>query len=203
MHADAREALRYLGAGEALLPEAQAMMARVQAGIRPLFRWKLLAVQDLSLPGRTAETMLQTCPHVCILVATLGLSFDAMLRSTQARSMADAVIMDACGSALIEAVCDEAEREISARFPDLYLTDRFSPGYGDLPLDLQPELLRLTDAQRTLGVTVTPSFLLHPSKTVTALIGLSDRPQEARIRGCVYCRMKHQCPYQGGKRCAL
>ena len=203
MPADAREALRYLNAGEALLPEAQAMMARVEAGVRPLFRWKLFPVQDFSLPGKTAEKMLASCSHVCVLIATLGLSFDAMLRSQQARSMADAVLMDACGSALIEAVCDGAEKEIAARFPDKYLTDRFSPGYGDLPLELQPELLRLLDAQRTLGVTVNDRFLLLPSKTVTALIGLSDRPQEARIRGCAYCRMKSNCPYQGGKRCAL
>jgi len=203
MHADAREALRYLGAGEAMLKEAEAMMAQVQAGVRPLYRWRMLPKQELALPGRTAARMLESCSHVCVLIATLGLSFDAMMRAQQARSMAQAVVMDACGSALIEAVCDEAEQEIAARFPEQYLTDRFSPGYGDLPLYLQPELTKLLDAQRTLGVTVAPSFLLNPSKTVTALIVLSDRPQEARIRGCAFCRMKHQCPYQGGKRCAL
>ena len=203
MHADAREALRYLNAGDAMLAEAEAMLARVQAGVRPVFRWRMLPVQELPLPGSTAAKMLESCTHVCVVIATLGLSFDAMMRAQQARSMADAVLMDACGSALIEAVCDQAEKEIAARFPEKYFTDRFSPGYGDLPLDLQPELLRLLDAPRTLGVTVTPSFLLNPSKTVTALIGLSDRPQEARIRGCAFCRMKHQCPYRGGKRCAL
>lgn len=203
MPAGAREALRYLNAGEAMLSEAESMMARVQAGVRPLFRWKLLPVQELALPGKTAEKMLASSSHVCVLIATLGLSFDAMLRSQQARSMSEAVVMDACGSALIESVCDEVEKEIAARFPEKYLTDRFSPGYGDLPLDVQPQLLQLLDAPRTLGVTVTPSFLLNPSKTVTALIGISDRPQEARIRGCAYCRMKSNCPYQGGKRCAL
>jgi len=138
-----------------------------------------------------------------ILAATLGARFDAMLRAQQARDMAQAVIMDACASAYIDAACDEAEKEIAARFPGQYLTDRFSPGYGDLPLSVQTELCRALDTQRTLGVHVTDHFLLNPSKTITAVIGLADRPQAARIRGCAYCRLQKHCPYQGGKRCAL
>ena len=30
---------------------------------------------------------------------------------------------------------------------------------------------------------------MNPSKSVTAIIGLSDWPQMARIRGCAYCSM--------------
>ena len=116
--------------------------------------------------------------------------------------MARAAMLDACGSAWVEAGCDAAEEEISARFPELYRTDRFSPGYGDLPLTIQKDVCALLDAPRRLGVQVTDSFLLNPSKTVTAVIGLSDRPQPARIRGCGFCNLRASCQYRkGGTTC--
>ena len=118
--------------------------------------------------------------------------------------MAEAVILDGCGSALVEQGCDAAEREISSRFPELYLTDRFSPGYGDLPLSLQKDLCTALDAQRRLGIYVNESMLMTPQKSVTAIIGLSPAPQMARIRGCGYCSMGEHCPLRkGGKHCGL
>jgi NSS family neurotransmitter:Na+ symporter len=37
---------------------------------------------------------------------------------------------------------------------------------------------------------------------VTAVIGLADRPQGAKIRGCAYCGMRENCEYRrGGKFC--
>ena len=58
------------------------------------------------------------------------------------------------------------------------------------------------DASRRLGLTVTESCLLNPVKSVTAVIGLSDRPQAARIRGCGYCRMRESCALRkGGRHC--
>ena len=78
----------------------------------------------------------------------------------------------------------------------LHRTDRFSPGYGDLPLDLQPALCAALDAQRRLGLTVTDSLLLNPVKSVTAVIGLSPTPQPARIRGCGYCNFRENCQFR-------
>ena len=137
--------------------------------------------------------MLATCRSAAILVATLGIPFDTLVRHRQARDMAEAVMLDALGSAWIEAVCDEQERAIAAAHPGLYLTDRFSPGYGDLPLSLQGALLGATEAGKRLGITLLPSDLMIPSKSVTAVIGLSDRPQQARIRGCAYCALAQDC----------
>ena len=49
---------------------------------------------------------------------------------------------------------------------------------------------------------MTESLLLNPVKSVTAVIGLSDRPQMARIRGCAYCQMRERCTLRkGGKHC--
>ena len=205
MQPDLNEALRYLGVrGEpdgALFAQFTSLAGELEAQITPRFIWRTLPLERTAdallldsqpLPGRTAAKMLADCTQCALLVCTLGVPFDAWLRRLQARDMAQAVMLDALGSAYVESACDEAEREIAARFPTLHLTDRFSPGYGDLPLALQPALLDMAEARR-IGVSCTPSLLMTPQKSVSALIGLADRPQMARIRGCAHCSMNKTC----------
>ena len=216
---DIDETLRYLGVGphppKELRQQAAAVAEELSAQVQPRYTYKLfplvreadgfrLSGTDLLLSGQTVQRMLAQCGQAILLACTLGTKFDDMVRSAQARNMARAVILDACGSALVEQGCNEAERDIAARFPGLYLTDRFSPGYGDLPLSLQPTICGLLDAERRVGIHVTSSFLMNPSKSVTAVIGLSDKPQMARIRGCAWCVMRNTCTLRkGGKSCGL
>lgn len=205
MRPDIDEALRYLGiqapAAPSLRAAAEALAQELTARVKPRFTWHPLPVthengalhlSSLPLSGNSAARMLADCHQAVLLLCTLGTEFDLWLRRHQARDMSAAVLLDALGSAYVEAVCDAAEKEISARYPDMYLTDRFSPGYGDLPLTLQPALLELAEARR-IGVACTDSLLMTPQKTVSALIGLADKPQAARIRGCAYCSMNKTC----------
>lgn len=218
MELDITETLRYLGvrgpSQNELYGEISAVADRLTRAVQPRYIYRLFPVAHTSegmalegsgliLPGGTARRMLEECGQAALLLCTLGAPFETMLRAEQARDMARAVMLDACGSAWVEAGCDAAEKELSARFPGLYLTDRFSPGYGDLPLSLQPDICTVLDARRRLGVQVTGSFLMNPSKSVTAVIGLADRPQAARIRGCAFCPMAETCTLRkGGKTCA-
>lgn len=213
---DIDEALRYLGASgadEALRQRMESVARDAEQRFVPRYIYRVSAVEHrpegawlsdvkLLLPGNSARKMLAECQRAAVLVCTLGLGFEQHMRLTQARDMSQAVLLDACGSALVEAGCDAAEKELAARFPGVYLTDRFSPGYGDLPLDLQPAICRITDSQRRLGVYVTESCLMTPQKSVTAIIGMADKPQRARIRGCAYCAMKDTCALRkGGHSC--
>ena len=217
MKLDLSEPLRYLGVrgepGPALLAELSSVADKLTRSVAPRYIWRVFPLSfreegpalegiGLTLPGGMAARMLGECSQAVLLACTLGAGFEALLRAEQARSMARAAMRDACGSAWVEAGCDAAEEEISARFPELYRTDRFSPGYGDLPLTIQKDVCALLDAPRRLGVQVTDSFLMNPSKSVTAVIGLSDRPQPARIRGCGFCSLRESCQYRkGGKTC--
>ena len=216
---DIHEVLRYLGAGanapESLQAQVAELSARLSEAVQPRYIWRLFPIirecgsfvlpeSGLTLAGHTAETMLSDCDRAVLLCCTLGAEFEALLRREQARDMARAAILDACGSALVEAGCDAAEQEIAQRFPQHFLTDRFSPGYGDLPLTLQPPLCTALDTRRRLGVHVTDSLLLNPAKSVTAILGLSDRPQMARVRGCASCSMRKTCQLRkGGTSCVL
>ena len=162
----------------------------------------LLPEAELVLPGADAAKMLEQCDQVVLMACTLGTQFETLLRREQARDMSRAVILAACGSAWVEAGCDQVEQELAHCLPNRYRTDRFSPGYGDLPLSLQPKICAALDTQRRLGLYVTESYLMNPSKSVTAIIGLSDWPQMARIRGCAYCSMRETCKLRvGGKHC--
>lgn len=218
MELDIGEALRYLGAGSRPPEELRRDMAdvaeKLTRAVRPRHVYRVFPLSHtqegaalegsgVTLPGETARRMLEDCDQAVLLLCTLGAGFETMLRAQQVRDMARAVMLDACGSAWVEAGCGEAEREIRARFPGRYLTDRFSPGYGDLPLALQRDVCAALDGWRRLGVQVTESFLMNPTKSVTAVIGLSNRPQAARIRGCGFCAMAETCALRkGGKTCA-
>ena len=212
------EAMRYLGAGEgddALRRQLAAVASELTAALEPRYVYRvfdlarengdiLLAGTGVRLTGATASTMLAQCRRAALLACTLGSGFDTLLRKEQARDMGRAVMLDACGSAWVESGCNAAEEELCARLPGLFLTDRFSPGYGDLPLRLQPAICAALDAERRVGIHVSDSFLMNPMKSVTAVIGISDHPQMARIRGCAYCAMADRCRLRkGGTHCGI
>lgn len=212
-----REVLQYLSwRGSEIPPDIDAMIDNAMGDtlrtIRPKYTWKCfplrrgeglsLAGAELPLPGKDAAALLADCDRCVLLAATLGAEWERLLRGAQARDLSQAIVLDCCGSAAIEAVCDRAEEELRAAFPDRYLTDRFSPGYGDLPLNLQAPMTAILDAPRQIGLTLTDSWILIPRKSVTAIIGLADKPQTKRFRGCAYCSMFERCTYRkAGKFC--
>ncbi len=200
------EALRYMQAGgsKEIRRKAEQALELLRGVSAPKFIYRFFPLEkkedgytvngtDITLKGRSAETMLSDCHGVVLMICTLGFGFEAELRKKQAVNMADAVILDACGSALVEEGCDTAETEIQAALPGKHLTDRFSPGYGDLPLALQRDISRVLNAEKLLGVHLNESLLFYPSKTVSAILGVSDELQAARIRGCDYCSMRESC----------
>ena len=130
----------------------------------------------LTLTGRDIARLLQNSRRCYLLAATLGPGVDALIRQRQAQSMAEAVVCDAAATALIECVCDEAEKALAAGLAKgERLTRRYSCGYGDLPLSLQPDFVRVLDTPRKIGLACTPSLLLTPQKSVTAVLRAAKR----------------------------
>ena len=86
-------------------------------------------------------------------------------------SAVDTILAQAIGTAAVEKVIDGIEDEIrSSLAPGEELKKRWSPGYGDKPLSMSREILDKLDARRKIGVSLTGSFLLVPSKSVTAVL---------------------------------
>lgn len=209
-----REALRYLGVkGEAppdLLEQVQQACEQLLPVCQPRFVWRLLDLNvlprlGLSFPGEDLPTLLGDCEKAVLFALTLGDGPEALIRRAGLRSPTQALILDACASAACEAACDRLQALLEGQLcsDTVFSTDRFSPGYGDLPLEVQRPLLELLDAQRRCGITLSDTFIMTPRKSVTAIFGLADRPQGKRARGCGFCSMKQNCSFRkAGITCA-
>lgn len=125
---------------------------------------------------------LEGCGAVYLACGTLGASFDAFHRRASAVSGADALILQAVAAAMIEDWMDTIEDEIRKELePGETLVARYSPGYGDFPLAAQGALVSLLDTPRKVGVSLTSTFLLTPSKSVTAVIGVRRSSAERKV----------------------
>lgn len=209
---DRSEALRYLAfKGQEIPPETDAYMdeceSRILKIITPKFLFKYFPVvrcEDtlsldgtrLVLEGKDIRSHLEGCTGAVLMAATVGSGTDMLLRQLMIEDMAKAVIADAFMSACIEQVCNEGENIIKNDLAGKYFTWRFSPGYGDFPLDVQKKLLDVLDAPKRIGLCVMDSGLLTPVKSVTAVIGVSDAPLPRRVRGCAGCDLRDTCIYR-------
>lgn len=206
-----REALRYLGVRGAVPAD---LLAQVRDACRELlphcavrYVWRLLPKEDLSdlLVGEDLPTLLRDCDRAVVFALTLGMEAEALIRRAGLTSPTRALILDACASAACEQACDDLQGLLEGRLctQGVFPTDRFSPGYGDLPLEVQRPLLDLLEGQRRCGITLSDTFIMSPRKSVTAVFGLADRPQGKRARGCAFCSMNQNCSFRkAGITCA-
>jgi 5-methyltetrahydrofolate--homocysteine methyltransferase len=148
--------------------------------------------------------LLMNCSKCYVLAVTLGQTVDRQINIQQKRDMFDALILDACASVLVDKICDDIEQSI---IKDLnkneFLTMRFSPGYGDVPLDIQQQLIDVLDASKRIGLSLTKTNMLIPTKSVTAFIGVSHQ-RENRNKTCKACNLVHECIYkERGDKCGV
>ena len=152
----------------------------------------------LVLEGNSIAEHLRGACKVALMACTLGAVSEREMRKHEAISVADGVMFGACCSALVEAAANITE-DLVVRFAKdkgMSTNWRFSPGYGDLPLNAQPAFLRALDASRRLGISVTSTNMLVPVKSVTAVLGLFEKPTdggEARVDACAICCLRDGC----------
>ncbi len=161
-----------------------------------------VSLGGLPLQGQDIALHLTGCKEAVLLAVTLSTPVDALIRRASVTDMTQAVMYDAIAGAAVEHVCNDLEAEIRAKYPYPYYTARFSAGYGDFPITQQGELVRLLDATRKIGLTVTPAQTLVPMKSVTAVIGMSHEPvRDARRfccgNSCEECPYNETCPMAG------
>jgi len=157
-----------------------------------------LAGCDLFFKGQTIAKHLTGCDKVLLLAATLGDGPDKLIRLSQIDDMERAIVFDAMANVAIEQVCDQIEEAMHLQCPDSYFTWRFSPGYGDFPIEVQSAFLTVLDAPRKIGLYATDSSLLTPGKSVTAVIGISDAELPKKKRSCQNCNLYNTCTFRKG-----
>lgn len=207
MRADRKEVLRYLGyRGQEIEEKTAQMIEEVTAELergsmtKSIYReydcevaTDTVVLGGLEIKSRNLAVNLEGCGRAVLLAATIGRSADFMVKKYSVSNMAKAAVVQAAGAACIESYVDEVEDTIreDARQRGLYLRPRFSPGYGDFALEYQRDIFRMLECSKRIGVTLTEGNLMMPSKSVTAVIGLTTKEREScQMEKCSLCAKK-------------
>ena len=168
-------------------------------------RIQITALPEDRVQGTLLETAskslarnLRGCCGAYLMAVTLGQGPDLVVRRAGVLSPGKMVICQAAGAAMTEAWCDEVNREIREQAARMGLgcRPRFSPGYGDLPLTLQRDFERALDMKKEIGIALTDSLLMVPTKSVTAIIGLTQENTDCDIKGCETCSSAEGCSFR-------
>ena len=115
---------------------------------------------------------LSDCVYAMVFAATAGAGVDRLLLRYSKISPAHAVVVSAIASSAVEVWCNEVNAEINK----IYATKpRFSPGYGNVSLKYQKDVLAYLDAEKKIGITLSDAFIMTPAKSVTAFVGITEK----------------------------
>ena len=218
------EVLRYAGMGKAdpadidprIIEFADWAVEELYRQCRPRFTSKIFSVKAipeienglrfggvLDVTSRSLTVNLRDCNEVVFFAATLGAEADRLISQYSRRDMSQGVLMEAAAAAVIESYCDSCQQDLEKELNKEHITlrPRFSPGYGDFDIKHQKDFVRLMDLPRTIGVTLTEGGMLSPTKSVTAVMGMSrfrkypnQEIERCTLHGCEVCRKK-DCIY--------
>lgn len=207
-----QEALRYLGSGgqtpdDAFMALMKDCEKTVLAQARPRYVYRIFDISecdegvraedtDFILRGNSIKKHLKGCKKAAFFAATISDGIDRQLRIAQVSDITKAFVMDSLASVAVEQVCDKFEQILKEQTQGYYQTFRFGLGYGDLPIEQQKDFVALLNAPKQIGLSVSSSFMLIPTKSVTAVIGLSKEPVKGVARGCQTCNMREKCQYR-------
>lgn len=203
------EALRYLGASGAQDAALNDLLGEVcalyETRVTPKAIWRefdctvtenAVRFGGVTFDGADLARHLKDCTALILFAATLGVEADRLARAEQLRSTARGAMAHAVGAAMIEQFCDDMQESIAGEYETrgLFLRPRYSPGYGDLPLSRQSDIFRLLDIEKRLALRLSEDGTMMPSKSVTALIGISEKKGRS-FRRCMNCK-KTDCPFR-------
>ncbi len=129
-----------------------------------------LGTHFLNVNSELLDDYLADCEKYVLFAATVGIEIDRLIAKYTKISPAKAHMFQAIGAERTEALCDMFCNDIKAQY--LHTKPRISPGYGDMPLEMQREVFEILDCSRKIGVSLGDSLLMSPSKSVTAFIGV-------------------------------
>lgn len=133
----------------------------------------LVAFSDVTIKSKDLARNLRDCSQIVLFAATLGPQCDQLIRRAQVKDQVKAAVFQATGAMYIEKCVDLLNENIKedAETQGKTTRPRFSPGYGDLSLDVQKSFFRLLPCQR-IGLTLMDTLVMSPEKSVTAFVGV-------------------------------
>ena len=184
-----RAARSYLGFYGELPPENEETLAECMKEAESLARfrylWKSVTVLPDFLRAEPYASFLAGCSGAVLCVMTLGAETEMRVRRLARTDAARAVALDACASALLEHLSDEYEERFGEE-----RTYRFCFGYGGSPVSDVGRLFRELDPSK-IGVSLLPSGLMSPQKSMAGFVGLGKRS----VKQCGACILGAHCGF--------
>jgi hypothetical protein len=134
----------------------------------------LIKIGSIQFESKYLAKNLAGCTKVILIASTIGPLADNLIRRFTKLDAAKAAIMQAAGAMFIESYLDSfnAQLEQEAGAQGYKLHSRFSPGYGDVSLEIQRHFFSILPCTQRIGLTLTNSLVMAPEKSVTAFIGM-------------------------------
>jgi hypothetical protein len=136
---------------------------------------KIILAGGLTFTSKKLSAFLRDCREAILMGATAGSAImEAIKEKTRQDDLAAAVVYDATASEMADAgldwIMDYLNQHLRREGKTL-LPRRFSAGYVDFNLENQRAIYDMLQMGK-IGVTITPSFILLPEKSVTAISGI-------------------------------
>ena len=188
---DLKEVLRYAGVGgdgiaEETLRLAEECIRLCSGRLRHDVCYAEFSVKitgdlcDLGFAIYKSESLaryLAECGKIVVFAATVGLELDRLIAGFGNTAPSRAHMLQAVGAERIESLCDSFCGFVRSEYGDT--RHRFSPGYGDFPLEAQKDIFRVLDPSRRIGLSLSDTLLMSPTKSVTAIVGVK-REKESK-----------------------
>lgn len=152
-------------------------------------------IGGVDFKSKNLSNLLEGCDTALVFAATIGVDIDRLIMKYSRISPSKALMLQAFGTERIEALCDTFCRDYEAQSGNS-LTNRFSAGYGDFSINHQKEIFEFLNCQKLIGLTLNDSFLMTPTKSVTAICGISQKIAAYKTNKCSNCQ-KTDCLYRG------
>lgn len=206
------EVFRYLGVKPPYPEEIDKLVrdgiSEAEQRLKPRYLVKkapiLITGEKLTIGGRECGSqeiarLVSGSSECYLLLATLGYGFEEYMQYLSVTDRAKSVVFDAVGTAHIESVCDAVCLALRERLKSdgQFLTRRYSPGYGDFPLEWNRDLIAIGEG-RHIGITLLPSLIMLPQKSVTAVMGVTNQSSNTRppCGNCRDCEFRNRCKFR-------
>ena len=182
------DALRYMRVppeahNDELILTVQNAFGKIQEFITPRFLWGRfhilhvdggIQLDDTLIYSKDIARLTSRSDECILLAATLGHETDRQISIAQQKNMLEGLALDSCASVMIDSCIDGfIKSEILPLLRENErMTHRFSPGYGDLSMNVTEDIIAILDATKRIGLSVTRSLMMSPIKSVTAIAGL-------------------------------
>lgn len=192
---DIKEILRYMGAKEQsdeIINVVNEALLLIEGKLNPKVCYIILPYLEngdfsfFRVSSKKLEENLKGCRNVVLFAATVGSELDRLIVKYGKISPLISLVLQAIGAERIEALCDTF---INKMKKNCHLRPRFSPGYGDLSLEYQKTFFDILKPETKIGLTLNSSLIMSPSKSVTAIAGISE-VECLEKNTCINCNKK-------------